>query len=66
MSGGMDDVARMEPGDRRDLFTEAAARRGAITAEIMEKDFWVSWTLKHLFGLEPAPSQLIFKGGTSL
>lgn len=66
MSGGMDDVARMDPGDRRDLFTEAAARRGSITAEIMEKDFWVCWTLKRLFGLDPAPSQLIFKGGTSL
>ena len=62
----MDDVARMEPGDRRDLFVEAAARLGNIRAGIIEKDFWVCWTLKHIFGLGPAPAQLIFKGGTSL
>jgi predicted nucleotidyltransferase component of viral defense system len=62
----MDDVARMKPGDRRDLFTEAAARRGNISAVVIEKDFWVCWTLKHIFALGPAPAQLIFKGGTSL
>src|SRR5438552_4843223 len=62
----MDVVARMEPRDRRDLFTEAAARRGTISAGVIEKDFWVCWTLKHIFALGPAPAQLIFKGGTSL
>jgi Nucleotidyl transferase AbiEii toxin, Type IV TA system len=62
----MDDVARMEPGDRRDVFTEAAARWGNIRAGVIEKDFWVCWTLKHVFALGPAPAQLIFKGGTSL
>ncbi len=62
----MDDVARMEPGDRRDVFTEAAARRGNISPGVMEKDFWVCWTLRHIFALGPAPAQLIFKGGTSL
>lgn len=62
----MDDVARMAPGDRRDLFTEAAAIRGNIGPGVMEKDFWVCWTLKHIFDLGPAPAQLIFKGGTSL
>lgn len=62
----MDDVARMEPHDRRDLFNEAAGRRGDISAGVIEKDFWVCWTLKHIFALGPAPAQLIFKGGTSL
>jgi hypothetical protein len=62
----MDDVARMEPGDRGALFKEAAARKGTISAGVIEKDFWVCWTLKHLFGLGPSPAQLIFKGGTSL
>jgi hypothetical protein len=62
----MDDVARMKPGDRRDLFTEAAAQHGRISAVVIEKDFWVCWTLKHIFALGPAPAQLIFKGGTSL
>jgi Nucleotidyl transferase AbiEii toxin, Type IV TA system len=62
----MDDVARMEPGDRGALFTEAAAQKGTISAGVIEKDFWVCWTLKHLFELGPSPAQLIFKGGTSL
>jgi len=62
----MDDVARMQPRDRRDLFTEAAARRGNISAVVIEKDFWVCWTLKHIFALGARPAQLIFKGGTSL
>ena len=56
----------MEPGDRRDVFNEAAAARGDIVPGVMEKDFWVCWTLKHVFDLGPAPAQLIFKGGTSL
>jgi Nucleotidyl transferase AbiEii toxin, Type IV TA system len=62
----MDDVARRNPGDRRDLFTEAAAMRGNISAAVIEKDFWVCWTLKLLFALNPSPARLIFKGGTSL
>lgn len=33
--------------------------------EIVEKDFWVCWTLHHLFELQDIP-HLIFKGGTSL
>lgn len=62
----MDDVARGSAGDRRDLFTEAAARWGDITPEVMEKDFWVCWTLRHVFDLGPPPAHLLFKGGTSL
>lgn len=62
----MDDVARMEPHDRRDLFNEAASQRGDISAGVIEKDFWVCWALKHIFALGPSPAKLIFKGGTSL
>ena len=62
----MDDIARRTKQKRRDLFLEAAARRGDMTAEIVEKDFWVCWTLKHVFELGPTPAQLVFKGGTSL
>jgi hypothetical protein len=62
----MDDVARRAAGDRRELFTEAAARWGNITPEVIEKDFWVCWTLKHVFALGPPPAHLVFKGGTSL
>jgi hypothetical protein len=33
---------------------------------IVEKDFWVCWTLKRLFGHPEFGKDLIFKGGTSL
>ena len=62
----MDDVARLSATDRRDLFTTVAARRGNLSPAIVEKDFWVCWTLRRVFALEPWASALIFKGGTSL
>jgi hypothetical protein len=61
----MDDVARLPVADRADLFAAAAARRG-LTAQILEKDFWVCWALKRLFTLPDPPAGLLFKGGTSL
>ncbi len=33
---------------------------------ILEKDFWVCWTLRRLFALPDVGEHLIFKGGTSL
>lgn len=38
-----------------------------VASIIIEKDFWVCWTLKRLFELQKgdAPT-LVFKGGTSL
>lgn len=62
----MDDVARMGLRDRRDLFSQAAAEQGYMAPEVIEKDFWVCWALKRVFELDPTPTQLIFKGGTSL
>lgn len=61
----MDDVARLAPGDRADLFRAVAGRR-RLTAAIIEKDFWVCWTLKRVFTLPDPPAGLLFKGGTSL
>ena len=61
----MDDVARLPISDRTDLFA-ATARRRALTAAIIEKDFWVCWTLKRIFTLPNPPAGLLFKGGTSL
>jgi hypothetical protein len=61
----MDDVARWPHRDRTDLFSASAARR-RVNAAIVEKDFWVCWTLKRLFTLPDPPAGLIFKGGTSL
>lgn len=61
----MDDIARLPATDRMDLFS-AAARRRSLTPEIIEKDFWVCWTLKRVFTLPDPPAGLLFKGGTSL
>lgn len=62
----MDKVARLPAEDRAALFGESGANRGIANA-IIEKDFWVCWTLKRLFGLkEGEAATLVFKGGTSL
>ncbi|CAN5216282.1 nucleotidyl transferase AbiEii/AbiGii toxin family protein [soil metagenome] len=61
----MDEVARLPISDRMDLFSASARKRG-LTAAIIEKDFWVCWTLKRLFNLADPPAGLLFKGGTSL
>jgi predicted nucleotidyltransferase component of viral defense system len=61
----MESVAQLSPKDRSDLFAETAARKG-MTPAIVEKDFWVCWTLGRLFA-DPVLSRLLmFKGGTSL
>jgi Nucleotidyl transferase AbiEii toxin, Type IV TA system len=62
----MDKVALLDASDRAALFGETGAARG-IANTIVEKDFWVCWTLKRLFELQNADAPtLIFKGGTSL
>lgn len=60
----MDDVARFDPKRRAGLFDEAGTRRG-ISSIVIEKDFWVCWTLKRIFAQKDA-AHYIFKGGTSL
>lgn len=60
----MDAVARWDARDRADLFNEVGTARGLANA-IIEKDFWVCWTLKRLFAGAASPG-LVFKGGTSL
>ena len=61
----MDQVARLEPQDRSDLFRAAAESRG-LTAGIIEKDFWVCWMLRRIYTLTQLLAQIHFKGGTSL
>ncbi|TJW03736.1 MAG: nucleotidyl transferase AbiEii/AbiGii toxin family protein [Mesorhizobium sp.] len=62
----MDKVALLPASDRAALFGETGAGRG-VANTIIEKDFWVCWTLKRLFDLpEDAAASLVFKGGTSL
>ena len=61
----VDEFAQRSAGDRADVFRAVAFRRG-LSASIVEKDFWVCWTLKRLFTLNTPPAGLLFKGGTSL
>jgi hypothetical protein len=61
----MDKFANRPEAERREILQEAATRRGVSTS-IMEKDFWVCWTLKRLFEDAELAPHLIFKGGTSL
>lgn len=53
------------PADQAVIIREVAARRGLL-AVMVEKDFWVSWTLAVLFAHPEFGEQLVFKGGTSL
>jgi hypothetical protein len=50
----------------RELFFDTAAAELNIPYEIIEKDFWVVWTLERLFSLSELSDHLTFKGGTSL
>lgn len=61
----MDTVACMPAADRAELFTNTAAQVG-LDGALVEKDFWVCWTLGHLFDMEGVRDMLMFKGGTSL
>jgi hypothetical protein len=61
----MDSVAQFNDNERRDLFAKAAEQLRMKPA-IVEKDFWVCWTLDALFSSPRWRNALIFKGGTSL
>ena len=61
----MDKVANLRADLRNELFTETAVKKG-MTPAIVEKDFWVCWTLKHLFSIDAIKSHIVFKGGTTL
>ncbi len=58
-------LATEPTSSRRDAFVIAADRRGLLPL-VIEKDFWVCWTLEQLFTLPGFADHLLFKGGTSL
>jgi hypothetical protein len=60
----MNTWAKAKSEDRAALFNQAGSVKG-ISPEIIEKDFWVCWTLHQIFQIRHFP-RLIFKGGTSL
>lgn len=61
----MDKVAALSPEERKELFAETAAEM-STTPAIIEKDFWVVWTLDKIFSDKRLNEILMFKGGTSL
>ena len=53
--------------ERQQAFEEATARSVTIKNPIIiEKDFWVCWTLNQIFSNGDLSPHVIFKGGTSL
>ena len=48
---GLNRIAQMAAGERADVFSETADRKG-LAGAIVEKDFWVCWILKQLFSIE--------------
>jgi len=52
--------------ERRRLLCEEGQQRLGLTPASIEKDFWVCWTLRELFGLPQWGEYLTFTGGTSL
>ena len=61
----MNKIANLNPDQRKEVFIETAVKKG-ISPAVVEKDFWVCWTLKHLFSIDEIKSKIVFKGGTSL
>lgn len=63
----MDRIAQAAPADRAELFrSSAAALQPERSPAIIEKDFWVCWTLHRIYAVLKFQPELIFKGGTSL
>jgi len=54
-------VLQLGQRHRIELFSETALQTG-FDAVIVEKDFWVCWTLKEMFHLPAIGEHLIFKG----
>ncbi len=61
----MDGYIAQTPRYRR-LLCEEAQERLNLPAASLEKDFWVCWILRELFGIPEWREALTFKGGTSL
>lgn len=61
----MNRIVLLEAHEREEIFSEAAFEMGTTPA-IIEKDFWVVWTLDKIFADERLNKILMFKGGTSL
>lgn len=54
------------PAVEREILFRNTAEKCGMSPGIVEKDFWVCWTLDYLFHDCPWAAHLAFKGGTSL
>lgn len=61
----MDSILRLNARQRAELY-QAASQQLGMAEVIIEKDFWVCWSLRELFALPGIGDHLLFKGGTSL
>lgn len=61
----MDKIALESAENRKDLFSQTASEMDTVPS-IIEKDFWVVWTLDKIFSDDRLNKILMFKGGTSL
>ena len=61
----MNKIANLPKQQRSELFSETATLLNT-TNSIVEKDFWVVWTLDKVFSDDRLNKILMFKGGTSL
>ena len=57
--------ATLPAAERRLLVEQVAARQGVVPV-IVEKDFWVCWSLGRIFATDAMAPHVVFKGGTSL
>jgi hypothetical protein len=63
----MDGIARAPAEERAELFRQSASNLSPDRSPaIIEKDFWVCWTLYRIYDVMRFRPQMIFKGGTSL
>ena len=63
----MDRIAQASSAERAELFlSSAAALHPNRSPAIIEKDFWVCWTLYRIYEVLRFHPELVFKGGTSL
>lgn len=61
----MKSIANWPRKEKETLFRNTAGKCG-LSVGIVEKDFWVCWTLDYLFHDSPWKNHFAFKGGTSL
>ncbi len=61
----MNSFIKLSAEERNAYFAKASEITG-LPIHIIEKDFWVCWTLNKLFSLDGVKDHLTFKGGTSL